>query len=408
VSIEIRQLAPAEFPSAFEAMSAAFLERPDIERVAAQFGPLWEPDRTWVAWDGDRACGTFSSWPTELTLTGGRSLPAAAVSGVTVLPTHRRRGILTRMAAAAHAAIVEGGEPLAVLIAAEYPIYGRFGYGPGTRDARITVDTRRATMRGDRAGSLELAPHTAATRDAIRGVFEGTRRHWAGEIRRRDIAWDLDTGLVEDAFEGKRWNGFIVLHRNAAGEVDGYARYTAARGERVAENVIEVHDLHALDDAAYAGLWSYLLSVDLVVTVRAVHRRVTEPLPWLLEDARAVAFDRLRDVVWVRLFDIARALEARAYERAGSVVLEVIDDEAWGGTRRWRLDASPDGAACRATDATPDLTIPVAALGAAFLGGTRLRDAARMTGADEHRAGTLAIADALFRTADEPWCSTPF
>ena len=30
------------------------------------------------------------------------------------------------------------------------------------------------------------------------------------------------------------------------------------------------------------------------------------------------------------------------------------------------------------------------------------------TGADEHRPGALAEADALFRTADEPWCSTFF
>ncbi len=408
MSIEIRHLAPGEFPAAFEAMSTAFLERPDVERVAAQFAPHWEPDRTWAAWDGDRACGTFRSWATELTLPGGGTLPAAAVSGVTVLPTHRRRGILTRMASAAHAGIVAAGEPLAVLIAAEYPIYGRFGYGPATRDARLTVDSRRASMRGARTGSLELAPHTAATRDAIRAVFDTSRRHRAGEIRRRDFAWDIDTGLVDDAWEGRRWDGFIVLHRNTGGEADGYARYTAVRGERVAENVIEVLDLHALDDAAYADLWGYLLSVDLVVAVRAVHRPVSEPLPWLLGDARAVAYDRLRDVMWVRIFDVDRALEARAYERAASVVLEVLDDEAFGGTRRWRLDASPDGATCRATDASPDLTIPVGALGAVYLGGTRLRDAARVTGVDEHRAGSLATADALFRTIDEPWCSTSF
>jgi predicted acetyltransferase len=408
VSIEIRHPAPGEAAALYEASSTAFLARPDIGRVAAQFGPLMDPDRTWAAWDGDRACGTFQSWPTELTLPGGRTLPAAAVAGVTVLPTHRRRGILTQMTAAAHRGIVEAGEPLAVLIAAEYPIYGRFGYGPATRDARITVDARRAAMRGSRVGSLELAPRDATTRDVMRSVFNAARRQRAGEIRRLDITWDLDTGLVEDPFEGERWNGFIVLHRNVAGDLDGYARYLAVRGDRGAESTIEVEDLQAIDDDAYADLWRYLLSVDLIVTVRAVHRPLTEPLPWLLEDARAVAFDRHRDVVWVRLFDIPRSLEARAYERAGSLVLELVDDGIAGGRRRWRLDASPDGAACRATDASPDLTIPVAALGAAYLGGTRLRDAARATGVEEHRAGALALADALFRAADEPWCSTPF
>ena len=112
--------------------------------------------------------------------------------------------------------------------------------------------------------------------------------------------------------------------------------------------------------------------------------------------------------MWVRLFDVPRALEARRYERAASMVLEVVDDEAWGGTRRYALDAGPDGATCAATDREPDLTIPVAALSGAYLGGTRLVDLAVAVGADEHRDGALAEADALFRTADDPWCSTHF
>lgn len=411
MSIEIRHPAPGELAAAFEVMSAAFLERPDVERVTAQFGPAWEPERSWIAWDGAQACGTFRSRGTELTLPGGGTIPAAAVSAVTVLPTHRRRGILSRMAAAAHAAIVEGGEPLAVLLASEYPIYGRFGYAPATREARLTVESRRATVPGEPAGSLELAPLVPATRDEMRAVFEAARRQHAGEIGRRDLTWDLDAGLVEDAFEGKRWNGYVVLHRSAAGAVDGYARYTAewrTNPHRGPDGEIEVVDLHALVDAAYVDIWRFLLAVDLVTTVRAVHRPVTDPLPWLLTDARAVWVDGIRDRLWVRLFDVPRALEARAYERTGSVVLELVDEESWGGTRSWRLDAGPEGATCRPTDAAPDLTLPVAALGAAYLGGTRLRDAVRLTGVDEHRAGALVEADALLRTTDEPWCSTPF
>ena len=48
------------------------------------------------------------------------------------------------------------------------------------------------------------------------------------------------------------------------------------------------------------------------------------------------------------------------------------------------------------------------ALGAAYLGGTRLRDAVVGTGFEERTPGALAAADRLFRTADEPWCSTGF
>ena len=72
------------------------------------------------------------------------------------------------------------------------------------------------------------------------------------------------------------------------------------------------------------------------------------------------------------------------------------------------LDASTAGATCRPTDRSADLTMPVSALGAAYLGGSPLRDAVIERGFDEHRTGALAEADALLRTIDEPWCSTFF
>src|SRR6188508_2209318 len=114
MAIEIRNATRDEYTAVADAMSTAFLERPDVAAIGAQVQDLWEPERTWAAFDGDRICGTFRSWPTELTLPGLATLPAAAVAGVTVLPTHRRQGILTRLTAAEHDALVERGEALAL------------------------------------------------------------------------------------------------------------------------------------------------------------------------------------------------------------------------------------------------------------------------------------------------------
>lgn len=172
--------------------------------------------------------------------------------------------------------------------------------------------------------------------------------------------------------------------------------------------MINVNELHALTDEAYAALWRFLAEVDLVSTVKAEGRPAGERLPWLLTNARAAVLSDVGDGLWVRLFDVPRALEARTYERDGSLVLEVIDAEIAGGRTRLHLDAAAGGATCRPTDRSPDLTVDVAALGAAYLGGTRLRDAVLSNGVDEHRAGALAQADAVLRTTDEPWCSTFF
>ncbi len=200
----------------------------------------------------------------------------------------------------------------------------------------------------------------------------------------------------------------MALHRDEAGEPDGYVRYTADSKEHelLPSSILNVNELVALTDGAYAGLLRYVLEVDLIRTVKLENRRETERARWLLRNARAASDAASRDSLWVRLFDVRAALEARRYEREGRLVLEVVDGGAAGGRWCLLLDAGADGSRCTPTDRSPDLTVPVAALGAAYLGGTRLRDIVVATGADEHRPGALAEADALLRTGEEPFCST--
>ena len=409
MSIEIRPIATDEFEAAVEVISSAFLDRPDVAKVAAYLRDHWVAGRAWGAFDGPRACGTFNSWPTDLTVPGGATLPASAVSAVTVLPTHRRRGILTAMAAKEHAALRERGEAVGILFSAEWPIYGRFGYGPATRTMTVTLDVQRTRFHGAPAEGVELVVPNEAIRDEVRAVHEAWRVRRAGEIRRHPFSWDVRLGLKEEPWDG-RWKGFLVLRRDGTGAVDGYARYKTQPKweEHQPRAIVEVDELHALNDEAYAALWRYLGEMDLVATVKAEGRPVDERLPWLLTNGRAARFTDLVDGLWVRLFDVPWALEARTYEATGSLVVEVPDEAADGGRWRLALDATPDGATCRPTDREADLVVPVLALGAAYLGGTRLRDAVVGVGFEERTAGALALADRLFHTADEPWCSTGF
>jgi predicted acetyltransferase len=392
-----------------EAASTGFLERPDVARVAEEVAPLWDLSRTWAAFDGTRVAGTLRSWATEQTLPGGGRLPASAISGVTVVPTHRRRGILRSLIGTEHAALRERGEALALLYASEYPIYGRFGYGPATEVSKWTVHADTAAFRGEPPGSIELVPIDAATRDLMQRVHDASRCRTPGDIRRRTTIWDFDLGLVESGW-GDRWKGFAAVHRDALGEVDGYVRYHSDSKWEVRQprNELIVDELISLNAEAYLALWRFLADIDWVSTIRVENRPPTEPLRWYLTNARAAAVSEVGDGLWVRLMDVPRALAARGYESEGRIVLELVDELADGGRQRLELDATPDGANCRRTDATADLTLPIAAVGAAYLGGTSLRDAVLGTGVDEHRAGALDAADRLFRTATTPWCSTFF
>ena len=51
--------------------------------------------RSFGACEGKEVVGTAAAWPCDMVVPGERRVDAAAVTGVGVLPTHQRRGILT-------------------------------------------------------------------------------------------------------------------------------------------------------------------------------------------------------------------------------------------------------------------------------------------------------------------------
>jgi predicted acetyltransferase len=359
-----------------------------------------------AAFDGSTIVATFQSFPTSLTLPGGRVVPAGAVTAVTCQPTHRRQGLLTRMITGDLAASRERGEVADVLIAAEWPIYGRFGYGPATMSTSFELDaTARFTQPG--AGSVEFVDN-ATFRVEAPAIYERVRLDRAGMIGRNELRWDT-LADVRRRPEDKPWGGFRVLCRDDDGVAQAWASYkvestwTGGRPSGVAE----VADFCGANPAAEARLWRFLTELDLIATVKAVDRPIDDPLPWLLADARAARSGGVRDFLWVRPLDVAALLSGRRYTTSGRVVLEIVDDQELSAGR-FELDASPSGASCEATSRAVDLTVSVRALGAACLGGVRLSTLHAAGWLDEHSQGSVAVADGLLAWQVAPWCNTWF
>jgi predicted acetyltransferase len=411
MSLDVRTVRDEELADFVDAASTAFLERPrELSKVVDFARSHWDLSRTWAAFDGGRVVACLRSFPTEVTVPGGAQVPAAAIAGVGVLPTHRRRGLLRRLAAAEHAAMSERGEPIGLLNASEYAIYGRFGYGMGCRQATWRVETRHTDFVGAPHGSVELIAPDEAALGIVRQVFDAARATRVAEIRRREASLRLQLGLIDDPYD-EGWRGFLAIHRAADGRIDGFARYHAESKWEVGlpHSVLHVDDLHVTDDVAETDLWRWLASVDWVGTLRADRRSPSDALPWRLTNYRAASIEQQTDGMFARLHDLPAALEARTYTGEGSVVLEVVDPERPDAPQRVHLEAAPDGARCTPTDRSPDLTIHLAALSGAYLGGTPLsRIAGAFGGADEGTAGALQRVERLFRTPDEPWCSTFF
>ena len=408
----LRPIRPDELEAWFASFSTAFyIWASDPAASAEARRATMDFDRTIGVFEGDSIVGTFRSFETKLTLPGGARVQANAVSAVSVKPTHRRRGTLTQMAHDDIARATARGDAVGILIASEWPIYGRFGYGPATWQATWTVKVRAARMLVEPVGSIEIVNPRQA-REILPALYDRCAANQPGEIGRPETRWDGDLGLVE--FPGRpKWRGQIVLHRDPAGELDGFARFHGEENwqDMAPEHVMQLDELRGASLEAELDLWRHLLQMDLTGTIKAEVRRSLEPLKWHLADPRAVQVTGLTDFLWVRVLDVARVLGARTYDHDGELVLEVVDD--LGGTPgpaagRYRLAAKGGTATCERTDADADLTIDVRALSAASLGGTRLIDASRTLPFVEHRPGAMREADGLLTTADPPWCSTWF
>jgi predicted acetyltransferase len=411
--IDVRPIAEAEFADWLRAVNTGFLRSSAVteEELDAR-RERFVPGRYLGAFDGGRCVATFRSFDQELTVVGGARIPADAVSGVTVHATHRRRGLLSRMMARDLAAAKERGDVVATLIAAEYPIYGRYGFGVATRTAEWTVDVPRAGLDPRWAGPADGGRIDLVDGEEIRKLGPDLHarlcRLQPGAIDRDEIWWKWNTGAVRADPSWK--DPFYAVYRSASGEVEGMAAYDVDDNWGDAKqplNTATVRWLTGVTPAAERALWQYLCSVDWVVRVKSGWRAPDDLLPHLLPDPRAAALTSLADWLWVRILDVARALEARTYEGEGTLVLEVAGvDGLTGG--RYRLDASAAGASCTPATGSAELVLGPGELAALWLGDESAVRLAALGRVREERAGAARKADALLRTSRRPWCPDLF
>jgi predicted acetyltransferase len=422
--IQVRVVGETELGDWGKAVNSGFMEAKGDGGSPVREA-FFEPGRTLGAYHRGRCVGTFRSMDRQLTVPGGATPVADAITGVTVAATHRRRGLLTRMMTQDLAAAAERGDSLAILIAAEYRIYGRYGFGPATprvgyRIHKLRAGGVRVPAEAD-GGSFELLT-MEDWRKVGPEVHERFRRTQPGAINRPTVVWRLRTGELQDS--DKSWKEpLVVLYRDPTGQPAGFLSYTVTDEwpNMVTKCVLKVRDHVAVDRAAAAALWNYVLNVDWIDSVEISSIAPDDPLPLLLDDPRACVDgdDNCADFLWLRVLDGPAAFGARTYASAGRAVLQVTDNLGYVDGR-WALETSEDGSgrftrigddgSGGGSDAgePADLALDVRELGSLYLGGVSV---ARLHAAGlvrELRGGGVARADALLRTDFRPWCPDSF
>lgn len=374
----------------------------------ARFSRYTDPRRTFGAYDGETMVGTAADLEFRLTVPGGK-LTAAGVTLVGVVPSHRRRGVLTSLMHAQLDDIRARGEPLAILWASEGDIYPRFGYGIATACTSITADRDRARFRNDPgpSGRVRLVDVEKAI-DELGDVYERVCTVTPGMYERSRVWWEAHTlADPEDDREGGS-RLFRAVWEDDDGRAQAYAIYRVHEDwDGTPKSRIEVRESMGTNRVAIREIWRFLFGVDLIAFINAHEQPALSPLFFMVSEPRRLRA-RLADGLYVRLVDLAAALEGRRYQTEDSLVFDVSDEFIPANAGRWRLTTTSSGARVERTTDEPDLALTVADLGAAYLGGFSFSELANGGTIVEHTPGALATTDLMFSSEQPPWCPENF
>jgi len=400
MAIEFRICGPDELAAALTPIWHYF-GRAASEEDVQKLGKVLPTERVHVAVEDGEVVGGAGAYRFDTTVPGGARVPTAGVMAVGVLPTHRRRGILSGLMRKELDDVHEWGEPIATLYASEGAIYRRYGYGLAAISGDISLPRANASFYAappstgrtrlvSEEEALELFPPIYERVAAeTPGMLSRSRAWW--EARRLPVGWS----------KGEIFKAVLEID----GRPEGYALYSIESDMQrmISRSVLQVREAIGATPDALREIWRFILDVDWIETVRASWVPPDHPLFLLLTEPRRMAYTA-GEALWCRLVDVGAALSARGYGAGEPVVLDVEDGYCPWNEGTWEI--GPDGV--ERTKAEPDLRLGVDMLGSVYLGGFTFAELARAGRVEELRAGAIARADALFRSDRHPWCPEIF
>jgi predicted acetyltransferase len=382
---------------------------PDDQRFAAEV----------VGTDVDPAtyAGIYGVRPMQLSVPDGaghgRAVPVAGITWVGVHPDHRRRGLLSAMLKHHFEQTRGEGVALSALHASEPGIYGRHGYGLASLELEVTLGR----------GTTLTAPHLEDEAAGITTHLRTVDDPGMGE-RRRAIDLDLmatSVGTIVGTSEfyaelSLVWPNEVhdsepprILFATRDGQDVGYVLFKRKHkwpNSRPAGEV-DVFNLSG-GPAARLALLRRVTDLDLSGSVTVDGVASSDPLLSWVQGPRGFGDVKPFDSLWLRLVDLPAALAARGYEADCDVTVEVTDEQAPWNAGRWRLRVKDGVGEATPTDDESQVALPIAAFGAAYLGGTHLAELHRAGVIAEHDPGAVRELSRAFRTDVGPYSARGF
>jgi GNAT superfamily N-acetyltransferase len=361
--------------------------------------------------------GIYGVRPMELSVPdgegAGRAVPVAGLTWVGVHPDHRRRGLLTAMMRHHFEQTRREGVHLSALHASEPQIYGRHGYGLASIEQQVELG------RGTTFTAAHLEDEAAQITTRLQTVTDENVASRRRQVDRDLLTTCVGTILGDDEFyevlshvtPEERREGELprILFARRDGRDVGYVVFKRTHKWPNARPAATV-DVRPVSGgpATRLALVRRLVDLDLAGSIKVDGISGNDPLLSWVQGPRALGDVHPYDSLWVRLVDLPQALAARGYEADGDVVVEVDDVAAPWNAGRWRIRVKDGTAEATRTDDDAELSLPVSALGAAYLGGTNLAELARAGVVAEHRPGAARDLWRVFRTDVGPYAARGF
>lgn len=303
-------------------------------------GPHGGLEALWVAEDNGRLSGACQLlWLRQWI--AGVAMPVTGVGGVAIAPTHRKRGLATRMLTAGFEHARERGDVGSALFPFRAAFYESLGYGLAGEAHQYQVppnllpDDQAERLRvrlvdGDADEAAMRAVYREAAQRLQTGQLDRTERNWTKAWKRDDLA--------------------AVLYWGESGEAEGYAIVRYRADLPVDRRFIEVEERAWLTLNAQHGIYGWLSTLgdqwrEVVYRAHPEEHfgdRLNEPrLPLLSAPSWGLWFPSatlLRGPMF-RVLDVKEALELRPLVRTQelTVALEVDDQQIPENRGPWRV-----------------------------------------------------------------------
>ncbi|MBH66393.1 MAG: hypothetical protein CL784_07755 [Chloroflexi bacterium] len=413
MTIELRPVTENNFVEWRKAVRHGFGQHVHPDDITRLKNDRAELDRLIAAVDtkSERIIATGGADSYSLTVPGGATLPMAGVAYMTTSVTHRRQGVFSEMMSRIHNEARERGDVVSGLWASQSHLYGRFDYGLSVNSYDWEIDPAfgafsHSPISEEHESDTHLhfvdAEEAAAT---LPGIYDRMRAQTPGAVDRTSGRWRYELFDEERVRGGASALFFAVCEE--VGEQTGYVAYRMRRMGDSDMGTLEVIEQVSVTDTAHASMWRFLLNFDLVGKVIATNRPSDDPLWWMLSDPRRL-LRKSHDALWVRLLDIEKALEARAYNADGKLRLGLVSESEPEVSGTYVLEVSDGEGAVKKTTDKPDVVMAPADLSVIYLGASApgpLVEAGRI---DPITTRSLAKLHSMFSTYSAPWCAHYF